>query len=492
MFLARRCLVLLVGLALLLATVTPAQQTDVAAAVEALLAGPLSGAAHWGILAIDADSGQTVYSHDPGRAFLPGSNQKLLTTALALDKLGPDYRWRTSVYASRAPDRTGRVRGDVVLYGRGDPTFSNRFSRPALARVDDLAERLVAAGVRRVDGNLVCDESYFIGNRLGFGWEWNDLQWAFGAEVSALSVNDNCVDIVIRPGIRPGAPCVVETRPAMPLVKILNRTETVPLGAKQDIGIYRPDESNTFDVWGHLPMGAERSEAVSVHDPARMFGGLLAEALARRRVKIAGRVVAVDGRLRHPGQFDPARAVELAWVESAPLRDVVLAANKESVNLYAELLLRTTGRMRGAIDAPSSEEAGLAVLKDFLTAAGVDVAPLVLADGSGLSRRNLVTPAALVRLLSHVRSQAYAGVFLDSLPVGGNDGTLTRRFAGTELDGRVRAKTGTLEHVSALSGFLTARSGKQLVFSIMVNNDARNRAEIRRTIDAVVTALAEA
>jgi D-alanyl-D-alanine carboxypeptidase/D-alanyl-D-alanine-endopeptidase (penicillin-binding protein 4) len=459
--------------------------------VGAILDAPEFHAVRWGVHAVALDTGELLVSRDADRRFTPASNLKLYTTATALAKLGPQYRWRTSVYAAAAPDRAGRVAGDLVIYGRGDPTISARFSgSDPLAKIERLASDIAAAGVRRVAGDLVADESYFKGARFGYGWEWNDLQWGYGAEVSALSVDDNVLAVEIVPGARAGEPCRISVTPASPYVRVVNRTRTSAKGGVSDLGIYRAEGSNVVDVWGHLPAGAETfTSELAVHDPAGLFATLLRSALERRKIAVAGSVRSVDAREREQRPFAVDRAVEIAHLESESLADVVHETNKESQNLYAELLLRTVGRAAGPPDAESAEAAGVSAVIDLLKSASVDTSALALEDGSGLSRGNYVTPSSTVGLLSYVRRQPFGDIFIASLPEAGVDGTLEKRFTNTAGSGRVRAKTGTLGDASALSGYLTTRSGRPVAFSIMVNNAPGDAKTLRRAIDAVVLEL---
>ncbi len=346
------------------------------------------------------------------------------------------------------------------------------------------------AGVRRITGDLVADESYFRGVRFGYGWEWNDLQWSYGAEVSALSVDDNVVLIRVAPATKPGIPCAISIVPATSYVRIVNRTRTNPKSGPNDLGIYRAEGSNVIDVWGHIPVGGTAyTGAVAVHDPAGMFGTLLRAALVRRQIVVSGEVTSVDSRTREDSPFDPSRAVEIAFLESDSLADVVHETNKVSQNLYAELLLRTVGRVTGPPDATSSESAGIVALMELLKSIGVDTSAIALDDGSGLSRGNYVTPAATVGLLAWTRTQSFGELYASSLPEAGSDGTLEHRFGNTLAAGRVRAKTGTLGDASALSGFLTTRSGKNVVFSIMANNAPGDPRDLRKAIDSVVMEL---
>jgi len=467
-----------------------ADEQPIAQRVSAIVDAPRFKAARWGIHVVDVATGDVVYSRDAGRRFLPASNMKLYTTALALARLGPAYRWRTSVYAAAKPGRNGRIAGDLIVYGRGDPTFSARFGTAgAHARIDALADAVAATGARVVSGSLVADESFFKGVRLGYGWEWNDLQWAYGAEVSALSVGDNAIELTVVPGRKVGDACVVTVGDDAGYVRVINKTRTAPAGEKNSLGVYRAEGSNTVELWGRMPIGAAFDDPVAVHDPAGLFGRLLRDALARRNVVVRGAVKTVDSRMRDDVPLDTSRFVELAFTESEPLSAVVAVTNHVSQNLYAELLLRSVGRAFGPRDAESAEAAGTAVLLEYLKSAGIDIGPLAFSDGSGLSRSNLVTPEATVGLLTYVRGQSYGDLFFQSLPGPGSDGTMEKRFLDTMIVGKLRAKTGTLGDVSALSGYLETRSGRTLAFSIMVNNEPDDVKQLRRAIDDVVLAL---
>jgi D-alanyl-D-alanine carboxypeptidase/D-alanyl-D-alanine-endopeptidase (penicillin-binding protein 4) len=490
--LAVRVVALSVALSFGVSTATAdSASAPLARRVGSILDAPQFRAVRWGVFAVALDSGEVLFSRDAEHRFVPASNLKLYTTALALARLGPQYRWRTSVYATEKPDKAGRVAGDLVIYGRGDPTFSARFSGgDPLAKIEALADAIAASGVRRVSGALVADESYFRGPRFGYGWEWNDLQWGYGAEVSALSVADNVVSVTIAPGTKPGTPCAVTLAPATPYVRVTNRTRTSAKSAPNDLGIYRAEGTNVVDVWGHMPADAAPFETeLAVHDPAGLFAAFLREALERRRIIVAGPTKTVDSRQRDVVTFDPDRAIEVASVESPPLSEVVFETNKVSQNLYAELLFRTVGRAFGPPDAETTEAAGAAALTRLLSEAGVDTSALAVDDGSGLSRGNYVTPATTVGLLTWARKQPFADIFLASLPSAGTDGTLEKRLANTPAAGRVRAKTGTLGDASALSGYLTTRTGREVAFSIMVNNAPGEAKLLRQAIDSVVLEL---
>lgn len=437
--------------------------------------------------------------------------------AAALDRLSPDYRFTTSVYAPARPDAAGTVRGDLIIYGRGDPSIGARVNNPRFVwdrnsddfrAINDLASRITAAGVKRVEGDLIGDESYYSGPPLGVGWEWDDLQWYYGAEVSALTVTDNALTLLVKPGASLGAPCTVTTNPATSIISITNRTTTTPRGTARQLEISRPLGTNVIEVGGSLPHDDPGYTAyVAVTQPAQLFVDVLRSLLAQRGVVITGRTRTVDARARGGVPLQTASLVELTNLQSPPLSLIAAQMLKPSHNLYAELVLRALSKTVAANPAePSlpagigsttqtntnrpSVDAGLDVLKTFLQEAGVDVGGINIRDGSGLSRQNLITTDSTLRLLTYMSRHRYASAFRDALPIGGMDGTLATRLKGTPAANNVRAKTGSLSQVATLSGYVTSAAGERLVFSILVNNYIA-APEVRRTcIDPIAVLLA--
>jgi D-alanyl-D-alanine carboxypeptidase/D-alanyl-D-alanine-endopeptidase (penicillin-binding protein 4) len=457
---------------------------------------PRFATAEWGVKVISLDTGKALFEHNAGKFLQPASNAKLYTGALALDRLGPDFRIRTSLYARSRPSRSGTLSGDLVIYGRGDPSFAVRFGERDYAHLlEPLAEALAQAGVKRIKGGLVADESFFRGPPLGAGWSWEDLQFYYGAEVSALTVQDNVVDLVFRPGPRVGAPCRLEWFPATPVLVFSNRSETVAAGGRSDIDLYRPVGENLVYVTGQLPVDSTGvTNAVAVHEPARWFATMLRETLARRGVKVSGKTRGRNWLEREVQPEDYARWTELASVESPPLREILPRMMKPSQNLYAHLLLLQVGNRDpvAAAGARTTEAAGLAELKRFLEEAGVPRDEVFLEEGSGLSRDAMVTANATVRLLDFMDRHPYAAMFRAALPVAGVDGTLRRRLRFNATEGKVQAKTGTLRFVTSLSGYVTSAGNERLAFSIMLNNyqapdDSRSA---RAAIDDIVLTLA--
>ncbi|MCA1606898.1 MAG: D-alanyl-D-alanine carboxypeptidase/D-alanyl-D-alanine-endopeptidase, partial [Acidobacteria bacterium] len=407
------------------------------------------------------------------------SNMKLYTVAAALDRLSPDYRFVTSVYALAKPDAAGIVHGDLTIYGRGDPSIAARFNNGNYFKgIDDLAARIVAAGVKRVEGDLVGDETYFVGPQYGAGWEWEDLQWWYGAEISALTANDNALDLSVKPGAQVGSPAIVTTGPPDPLLRIVNLVTTAERGTRRNLTVYRGLGADELSISGSIALDDRGySAGVGISRPALLFAYLLRASLAQRGVVITGktRTVAPAISTNTNAVSTAPTSVEVTSLQSPPLSLIAAQTLKPSQNLYTELLLRTLGNVVAppatALGANrTSELAGLEVVKAFLREAGVSPPTLVLSDGSGLSRNDMVTVDATLQLLIYMHRHRYAYVFRNALPIAGVDGTLRNRFRGTTAENNLRAKTGSLSSAASLSGYMTTAAGENLVFSIMVNN----------------------
>lgn len=477
----------------------PRGPASLAALREHLLAQatqPRFARAHWGIHAVSLDTGRVLFSANGDKLFIPASTTKLFTGALALDQLGPDFRIRTSVYAESRPDAHGTVKGDLVLYGRGDPSLDlaavgGDWDR-ALA---PLVEPLVAAGLKVVTGNLVADESYFRGARFGSGWEYDDLAWYYGAEVSALSVNNNAVDVIVRPAPRAGSLAQAFLFPSTRHVVVSNTVRTLPAGGARRLQVRREAEANVVIANGTLPLDARATtESVAVARPAEWLGRELKQALERRGITVRGRVTTRSAESSAGSPDRREREVELAGVWSPPLRELLPRMMKPSQNLHAQLLLLQAGAAQSRDGDPdqTSEQAGLKALATFLVKAGLDPGEARFQEGSGLSRHNLVTPRALVGLLGFMRRHREAGVFWGALPVAGVDGTLRTRLRGTPAEGNLRAKTGSLSLVATLAGYVTTAAGEQVAFALLLNNYAGgpNTRPAREELDRMAVLLA--
>ena len=485
---------------------TPAPKTlgELQARIDELSQSVELAPAMVAVKVVSLDTGRTLYEENAGKLLRPASNMKLYTVAAALDRLTPDYRFKTIVQAVTRPDAKGTVRGDLIVKGRGDPTFATRFNDGSYTKaIDERAQSIAAAGVKRVEGDLVGDDTYFAGPQLGSGWEWEDLQWWYGAEVSALTINDNSVDLQVKPGAKLNMPCTITMGPPVPFVAILNHTTTTERGTPRNLFVYRSMGGNVIEVGGSLPLddrGYAGSAAIS--HPALAFIYLLRSSLAQRGVNITGRSRVIDPpTLRgNPSYDSPAwdavasrvPLIEIASRQSPPLSAIAAQTLKPSQNLYTELLLRTLGKNvpPDSTKAQTHEEAGIEVVKTFLREAGLAPDALVITDGSGLSRNDMVRADATLQLLTYMSRHRYASVFYDALPVAGVDGTLRNRMKGTPAQGNVRAKTGTLSSATSLSGYVTSAAGEHLAFSIMVNNYPSSANVNSNFIDQVAALLA--
>jgi D-alanyl-D-alanine carboxypeptidase/D-alanyl-D-alanine-endopeptidase (penicillin-binding protein 4) len=505
---------LVVAAALCLVLVLPgeaAKKKALPARIAAILAEPDLARGFWGIEITSLTSGKVLYSQNPDKLFTPASNTKLFTTAASLALIGPEYKFRTSVETNGLLDKHGRLNGDLLLVGRGDPNLSGRElpydlrtqrNDHPIKVLEDLADSLVQKGVKYVDGDLVADDSYFAFERYGEGWSQDDLLWGDGAPVSALTVNDNVVFVNIFPADRAGERAFVTVVPFADYYRIDNRIVTTPAGTVRRFFFSREPGSTAVTLWGEIPIDDKgANEALAIEDPAAFAAELFRSLLERRGITIYGRqrthhtelaglstfsvTATAEGR---GGEGDSPRlqtnqAMVLASFESKPLLEDIRVINKVSQNLHAEILLRLLGKEKGTT---ATIDGGLEVLKGFLTKAGVPSDQYVFYDGSGLSRQNLVTPHAVVSLLEFAHEQPWGAGFRDTLPVAGVDGSLADRFKGTIAQGKVYGKTGSLGGVKSLSGYLTTQHGDQIAFAILTNNFNTPAKKVTDAIDDII------
>lgn len=448
--------------------------------------------ARWGVKVVSVSDRATVYERNADQQFIPASNMKIYTTAAALDLLGSDYRWKTSAYSQAGPDAAGTVDGDLILYGRGAPDLVDDNTENSLAK---LADAVHARGVRRVKGRVIGDESYFRGNLIGDGWQWNDLQWYFGAEASALTVNSNEIDLNLLPPAKGDATPEVRSADRHGYVQVNNRMAPGNRAVRSTIGVARGLSDNRIEVWGELAPGAKGfGVRLSVHNPALWAARIFVAALKARNISVDGDAAVRSSRSAPSQRFEPTQATEIASVTSAPLNGIAKATNKESNNLYAELILRTLGRERRAMlstpEPPGRErgddEAGTELIRVWLERNGIATNGSALHDGSGLSRLNQVTPQITAQILTAL-SRSNNQSFRESLPIAGEDGTLRGRLK--TITGRAFAKTGSLIYVNTLSGYVLTANGETLAFAIFCN-DYVGRGNSSRLIDEIVLALA--
>ena len=483
---------------LALALAVPLCGANLAESIRLLIdSSPVARTAFWGIEVVDLASGRNLYELNPNHHFLPASNTKLFTTALALARLGPDFKFTTRVLADAPPDAAGRIAGGIRLVGGGDPNLSARaipyrmgaITGNPLAAIEDLADQLVARGVRRIDGGITGDDTWYTWQPYATGWGLEDPQSDDGPPISALTLADNVLTLNVAPGAAVGEPAALSFSPAIEVYDIENRVRTVAVGGERSIHLQRVPGSRYAQLWGTIPL-RDRGESLlmSVEDPAEFAARALLIALQERGVSVGG---LPESRHLFPDDVadlllgpaaEPAPGVELARRVSAPLLEDLRITDKVSQNLHAELALRAVAKARRNV---GSFEAGRDEMKQFLGEIGIDSTAYNLTDGSGLSRLNLVTPRAVVQLLNFMYGTPVHGEWISLLPVGGQDGTLSARFGQTPVAGKVFAKTGSLSHVSTLSGYIERSDGTWVAFSILVNNYPGPASGVRGIMDRI-------
>jgi serine-type D-Ala-D-Ala carboxypeptidase/endopeptidase (penicillin-binding protein 4) len=472
--------------------------------VEAMVASsPEARSAFWGIQAVDLTTGKIICELNANRFFVPASNTKLFTAALGLTLLGPNTIFHTRVVAPSLPDGDGVVSGSVRLVGGGDPNLSARaipyekgpITGDPLLAIQDLADLVAAKGVKHITGDIVGDDTWYVWQPYGYGWALDDPQTKDGTAASALAINDNSMMLTVGPGPAIGEPAVLRLNPALEYYQIESRVRTVAADGERRIHSDRLPGSHTLRLWGTIPLSDHGEDlALGIDDPALYAAMALKQALQQRGITVDGNAVAehllpedVADLKRAPAQ-SAVSGVELAQRESATLLECLRITEKVSQNLHAEMILRAVGRARRNV---GSREAGFEEMATFLTVAGIAPDAYHLLDGSGMARLNLVTPSAVVRLLQYMNGSPQQKNFLSLLPVGGEDGTLAARFTESGVSGRVHAKTGSLSHVSALSGYAQRADKTWVAFSILVNNYNAQAFEIRKVMDRICALIME-
>lgn len=422
--------------------------------IDQILADSIFVPAKTSIKVISLENGQNLYERDSKLLMRPASNMKLLTSTAALHILGPDYRFKTSIFADSI-DPIGTVRSNVYFKGEGNPDLRS-------TDLDTIVFQMKSAGVRKVAGDVVADASLFDDLPWGEGWMWDDEPFSYEAAISALSINKNCVKVTVIPGQNPGDPVQVSLDPQTDYVSLLNIARSVPDTALEPLVISRlfKDRSNTIVVKGEVVAGEDTlDDYVAVWRPELYAAQLLKERLARDGITVGG--VPTAG-------ITPQTAHEIASLEW-PIDTMLINLNKESDNLSAELTLKTISVKTGAM--PGTARHGLYQVNHVLSSFGIDTTKYYVVDGSGVSHYNLVTAEMLIQLLQSLahRTDLFP-LFYKSLPIAGVDGTMKGRMKGTEAEGNLRAKTGSIGGVSSLSGYVTTLDGERLAFSVLMQN----------------------
>ncbi len=440
-------------------------RSSLATDLDAILADRSFDNASWSISVVSCTrDGERLFDRDGEKNRLVASNIKMLTTAASLDRLGGDYVFETPVFITDTVSPDGRLNGDLVLRASGDPSIAPEFDRDPRRVIDTIVASLHSAGVRSLR-RVVVDASAFDAVAYGPGWSWDDEPYGYSAPISAAAMYRNCVRVNVTPGVDPGDSVQIDMLPSTGYVTLRVSATTTRSDSTSTLEIRRTPGSPVITVSGNIAAGSgSYTEEISIDDPPLFVATLLREGLERAGISVTD---GVADAAELPHGVDYASAAELVRLRSAPLREVIRPINKLSLNLPAEMLLKTLGRL---ITGIGSTEAGIEVVTQMLQRAGIDLEQINLVDGSGLSRMDLIAPRDLTRFLLWVHTSPIADDFTASLSVAGEDGTLQERFRGTLAEGNVMAKTGFLTGVRSISGYCCTRDGERLAFSIVLNN----------------------
>jgi serine-type D-Ala-D-Ala carboxypeptidase/endopeptidase (penicillin-binding protein 4) len=473
--------------------------------LAAIFDAPRFERALWSVLIRPVSSDEKLFSLNPAKLVMPGSTMKILTVAVAAEALGWNHRFETRLVTT-APLESGILRGDLVVVGGGDPSISERSDEPGVLRW--MARQLRDAGVRQIEGGIIGDDDFFDDKGFGDGWTLDNVPYGYSSPVGALEYNEGSVDLVIRAGTAAGEPVGIEVRPEGSGLEVDNRLVTVPETGTGVLTMQRLPGSSRLVVQGQIPArAAPFSRTASVDNPTEFFVGAFRNALATEGIDVAGDAIDIDDFSSKP---DLSNARTIAVRQSPPLSQLATSMMKVSQNQYAEILLKAVGATiglptvalgleAGASDLPpdsqsakmGTAENGRRKIRELLKSWGIPDDGYIVADGSGLSRYNYVTAEALVRVLQQLHERpTHASMFPSILPVAGRDGTLARRLVGTPAEGKVRAKTGTVDNVRAISGYVQTADGETLVFSIIANNFNFTTAEIDAAADQALIRLA--
>ncbi|KWU51282.1 MULTISPECIES: D-alanyl-D-alanine carboxypeptidase/D-alanyl-D-alanine endopeptidase [Pseudomonas] len=466
------------GFGLLLSGCATPSKTAGGQGLDQLLADPALHGASVSLMVRDAKSGATLYQYNPRTRLVPASNLKLLTTAAAMDVLGPQYRFATQLL-SNGTRQGDRLSGNLYLRGLGDPTLQ-------FADYQALAAQLASQGIRQVQGDLVFDDTWFDAERLGVDWSHDDETTYYGAQISALTVSPNSdfdagsVLVTAKAPVRVGQPVTVEIYPPTDYLQLSNRAVS---GPGNTYGINRRHGTNLLQLSGAVAPGRQSEQLVSVWEPTQLVANLFEQALAQQGIRVSGR--------RVMGAASPATATVLAEHQSAPLQELITPLLKLSNNNMSEALLKAMGRKTAN---SGTAAAGAVAVAGFLKRQGLDTTTLSQVDGSGLSRRNLVSSQNLTDVLLAASKQPWFNAWYNALPIAGNTermtgGSLRYRLKGTLAENNLHAKTGSMGGVSSLSGYLTDTHGRRLVFSMISNNYVVAGAQVKGVENRVVEAL---
>ncbi|UCC80843.1 MAG: D-alanyl-D-alanine carboxypeptidase/D-alanyl-D-alanine-endopeptidase [Candidatus Zixiibacteriota bacterium] len=453
------------------------------AQIDSILADSALANALVGLAIRDITSDSLLYDLNAGKLFSPASNMKLFTSAAALELLGPGYRFKTRFSHSGEIDKKGRLKGDLIIAGGGDPLISGRF-RDSITEVLYLwADSLSSYGIKEIKGDIIVDNSFFAGQRLGFGWSWDDLSYWYACPVTALAFDDNCVDLEFRPGKKVGDKAKITINPETDYIKITNNAVTLPAGSEFTLDYYRTPSTNDVEFFGGIAVDdSGQVDYVSVYRPEIYCAYIFSDVLKAVNIKFEGVIYNLDELKEKERDYIEENIKHLFAWQSDSLGVVVAVINQRSQNLFAELTLLTMGKKIGG---EGSFTKSLEVVQAFFDSIGISSDDLDMNDGSGLSYINLVKPDAIIRLLKFMYNSEHFEIYYNSLRTPRDF-----RLVGVENRENVRVRGGTIANTRTYSGYLTGpASGHLLAFSIMVNNYSCPKKYVESWQDSILEVL---
>jgi len=436
--------------------------------------------ASWGIVVDSLDRHDRLVDLNARTLFVPASIAKLVSVATAADAVGWDYRYETTLLTTGSISQ-GRLFGDLLIVGSGDPSIGGRGGGDLSA----LVAAVKAAGFERIEGRIVGDDDALEEPRPQLSWAWDDLGYTTGAIFGALNLAENRTVATVTPGLAAGAPAAVSLDSRAGARPIVNRVVTGPVGSPSLVWPEQRPGEPALTIAGSIPMGTQPTQlGISTGNPTLWFAGVLRQRLVEDGIVVTGDAVDIDDLTPPPDRTD---AMTLFTYRSPTLAEIARPLLKESINLYGEAFMR----LNAAKGVFPTNDAALEGLRKRLTAWGLPDGSYQLVDGSGLSRRDAISPEAIMTVLQRMSDPSGASPFLTALPIAGVDGSLAGRMKGTAAEGNVRAKTGTMSNIRSLAGYVTTRSGEHLAFVIVINNFEGIGAAANQAIDAIAVRLAE-
>jgi serine-type D-Ala-D-Ala carboxypeptidase/endopeptidase (penicillin-binding protein 4) len=443
----------------------------------------------WGFTVMTADSGEIIASHNSGKSLIPASTMKILTTSAALGLLGENYRYETAIeYDGTFDSITGIITGNLYIRGSGDPTLESKYfqsKKDSMTEFQGLGNRLVALGVKKIDGKIIGDASCFLENPIPDGWSWSDIGQYYGAGTCGLAYHDNSVTLHYNSAR--GDSAILESVTPEPLY-VRYRSFVMNGGKKDEAFVYGAPYGHSYNVYGSIPAGQPDYEVDAANpDPALQAAAELHKILRFAGIQLKDTWTTM--RLLEIENAVPAgKRKRLTSIHSPLLSAIIKFTNTKSDNVYAEQLLRTLGKEKGN---EGSTEGGILVVKSYWKSQGVNLSGLNMTDGSGLSRSNLVTTTIQATILRKITKMPWYPVFDNSLPVAGRSGSLTSLCKGTCAENNLHAKSGYINRARGYAGYVRTKSGKLLCFSLIANNYTCSPAEMKKRLEKLLVAMAE-